>query len=173
MGSWSLRCGWWCCLILENAVTLGGPQSSRQGLQIKALAPAAEDANDKGGDSLFAAALGHLVNTDIKARPAYLDRGNSSVYHRTFLYQNTQSQQHTPTYTDMHAHNPSCQCAHKHTVPVETVFPVHSPLPSFSFFSSGVCITGSHRHFLVLSRDILAPDSRSLARCSSGPWTLD
>lgn len=47
------------------------------------------------------------------------------------------------------------------------------PLPSFSFSSSGVCITGSHRRFLVLSRDILAPNSRSLAHCSSGSWILD
>lgn len=46
MSCWKLRFGWWCFLILENAVTLGGSQ----GLQIKALIPVAiraKDANDK------------------------------------------------------------------------------------------------------------------------------
>lgn len=46
------------------------------------------------------------------------------------------------------------------------------PPPLFSFSSLWVCITGSHRRFLVLNRDILAPDSRSLTRCSSCPMIL-
>lgn len=90
------------------------------------------------------------------------------IYHRTFLYQNMQ---HT------HIHKPPCTLS---------LLPVHAqthslcssclycpcPLPSFSFSSSLVCITGSHRRFLVLNRDILAPDSRSLTCCSSCPWFL-
>lgn len=91
------------------------------------------------------------------------------IYHRTFLYQNMQ---HTHTHTNLHAHYPSCQCTHKHTVAAQAVFTVHAPLPSFSSSSSRVCITGSHRRFLVLNRDILAPDSRSLTRCTSCPWIL-
>lgn len=129
---------------------------------------------------MFAAALGHFVNTDIKAWAAYLDRANShpAVMCTTGHFSTKAHYKHTITthkltYTNMYAHSPSRQHTHKHTVPVENCLSRPFSLPSFSFFSSGVCITGSHRHFLVLSRDILAPDSRSLARCSSGPWILD
>lgn len=128
---WSLRFGLWC-LILENTVMLGGSQSSHQGLQIKE-------------EILYLLLLLDIfVNTDIKARPAYLDRGDShpavvctTGHFSTKTHYKHTITTHTLTYTNLHAHNPSCPCTHKHTVPVETVFPVHSPSPLFPSSARG------------------------------------
>lgn len=105
------------------------------------------------GDPLFAPVPGHSLNTGIKARPSLSGQQLSPPY-SIFLPTNpthTRTRVHTYTHTHPHFQNTVSPC--------RTVFRVCSP-----FFPPllGVCITGSRRHFLVLCRDILAPDSRSL-----------
>lgn len=98
------------------------------------------------------------------------------IYPRTFLYQHMQH-----THTHRHARTRHTQISMYNIPPASARINTQSllklsllsmPPPLFSFSSLSVCITGSHRRFLVLNRDILAPDSRSLTRCSSRLWIL-